>query len=270
MMWAHFALIIIFLWVVGYLLISLFFRRFAMCERFSDFLKKEDGNSLVENVIILPLIFLCIYFLILGSFIIHDKIVLDSAVERGAVYAAKCVADPNYAALSATAGTNEKSNEMGLSDVDGILFSNVGDNIHPYRYIKLTYADEIERYVAEETLEIVNKTKIPWREIKNDQVECSIKNYVVYQEVTVSAKATYPLPKLFGIIGLPTEFSYETSAREAVTDPDELIRNADLVVDIITYIDNKTGNHLSKLTNTLDKFKAKIKNSTFAKFLSME
>ncbi|MBR5762189.1 MAG: pilus assembly protein, partial [Lachnospiraceae bacterium] len=50
-----------------------------------NFIKKTEGNSLVENVIVLPLIFLCIYFIIIGAFFVHDKITLDAAVERGAV-----------------------------------------------------------------------------------------------------------------------------------------------------------------------------------------
>ena len=65
----------------------------------SNFIKKlksEEANSMVENVIILPLIFIILYAIILTCFIIHDRATLDGAAKRGALYAAHCISDPNY------------------------------------------------------------------------------------------------------------------------------------------------------------------------------
>lgn len=237
---------------------------------FYNFILKAEGNSLVENVIVLPLIFLCIYFIIIGAFFVHDKITLDAAVERGAVYAAKCVSDPNYAEISASVYNEEDGYTMSMANVSGANFSEVGKDIHPYRYVMFTYKSEIENAVRDYTYEIVSRTKIPWREVKPEFVKCTISNYVVYQEVSVSAKASYPIPKLFALIGLPTEIVYEASATESVTDPDELIRNADLIVDTIVKVDSMTGNHLKKITDALERFTAQIKNSTFAKFINLK
>lgn len=237
---------------------------------FYNFILKAEGNSLVENVIVLPLIFLCIYFIIIGAFFVHDKITLDAAVERGAVYAAKCVSDPNYAEISETIYNDEDGYSMEIKGAAGASFEGVGKDIHPYRYVMFTYKDEIQRLVSEGTFEAVKNTKIPWRELKPDSVKCEIKNYIVYQEVTVTAKASYPLPKLFSLIGLPEEIEYEASATESVTDPDELIRNADLIVDTIVKVDNMTGNHLKKITDALERFTAQIKNSALAKFINLK
>ena len=49
----------------------------------------------------------------------------------------------------------------------------------------------------------------------------------------------------------------------AVNDPDEFIRNADLVVDMIIQIDSKTGGHISnavgKVKGTIEKLTTKLK-----------
>ncbi|MBO4616651.1 MAG: pilus assembly protein [Lachnospiraceae bacterium] len=235
-----------------------------------NFIKKTEGNSLVENVIVLPLIFLCIYFIIIGAFFVHDKITLDAAVERGAVYAAKCVSDPNYAEIAATIYNDEDGYTMEIKGASGASFTGVGKDIHPYRYVMFTYKGQIEQLVRDHTYEAVKNTKIPWRELTPESVTCKIDNYVVYQEVTVTAKASYPIPKLFALIGLPTEIEYTASATESVTDPDELIRNADLIVDTIVKVDNMTGNHLKKITDALERFTAQIKNSTFARFINLK
>lgn len=42
-------------------------------------IKSEDANALIENVIVLPLIFIVIYALILMCFIIHDRSTVESA-----------------------------------------------------------------------------------------------------------------------------------------------------------------------------------------------
>lgn len=235
-----------------------------------NIIKNQKGNSLVENVIVLPLIFLCIFFIIIGSFFVHDKITLDAAVERGAVYAAKCVADPNYADIAQSIYNDEDGYTMEIKGASGASFAVVGQNIHPYRYIMFTYKGTIESLVRDHTYEAVDNTKIPWRDIAPDSVTCEIKNYVVYQEVKVTAKTSYPIPKLFSLIGLPTEITYEASATECVTDPDELIRNADLVVDTIVRVDGSTGGHLKKLKDTLERFAVQVKNSAFAKFINLK
>lgn len=47
--------------------------------------RSEKANTLLENVIILPLITIVIYFMILTSFVIHDYSTLD-AQQREALY----------------------------------------------------------------------------------------------------------------------------------------------------------------------------------------
>lgn len=207
-------------------------------------IKEENANSLVENVIILPLIFIIIFLMIMTCFVMHDRSTLDAAAKRGVIFAAHCISDPNYDSIRAKSGNQAGS--LDLSDgVNGFTFKGVGKNIQPYRYLKKT-TDGLKSKVESEINAIIKNTKIPWNEIDVDNIKFTQVNKMYYQDVTVEIKATYPLPKLFEAFGLPGELEYKAQSKMTVNDPDEFIRNADMAVDILTSIDDKYGNHVSK------------------------
>lgn len=228
------------------------------------------GNSLVENVIILPLVFILIYALIFLAFTMYDKVMIDSAVQRGAAYASKIIADPNYAAIVNDARSEDDILDTGIGDASAIRFDGVGNNVMPYRYISGSFKSYLEPLVKDETYSIIESMKIPWSRVDADDVSVTTKNYVVYQNVTVSAKVHFPINPLFTLVGFPDEFEYEAKTTVSVNDPDEFIRNADLIVDVIVDIDGKTGGHLEKVKKMMEEFTTKIKTSTFAKFINLE
>lgn len=216
-------------------------------------LKEEKANSLVENVVILPLIFIIIYAMILTCFVVHDRSTLEAAAKRGAIYASHCISDPNYSTILEKSGNQQGQLDTSIDIFDGNSFSfiGVGKNIQPYRYLTGS-SGNIDAIVRAEVESIVNETRIPWRTIEVDDIQFSKVNKLLYQDVTVTLKADYPIPKFFSAFGLDTDYEYSVSAKMTVNDPDEFIRNADMVVDLITDIDNKTGNHIS---NAVDKIK---------------
>ena len=242
-------------------------------------LKSEDANALVENIIILPIVFFVIFFMIIGSFIIHDKITLDAAVERGATYASKCIADPYYAKILKDYNTQAGVLDADYENTDIIKFvtkKKINDaysiGIQPYRYLFMSFTDNVQKDTTSEVDAILSLTGIPWRTQDVFDVKCDIKNYVIYQKVTVTAKTTYQLPVFFGVIGLPTEFDYSAEAVRTVNDPDEFVRNADLVVDFIADVAEKTGAEqpIQKVKKKLSVFKTKVADSKFIKFFKME
>lgn len=219
----------------------------------------ESGSSIVEYVIIFPFVIVVVYMLLFSCLVIHDRSTLDGAVSRGAIYAAHCISDPNYSDI---VHNSQGSGEIGELDLDYNLtsfsFSQIGKNIHVYGLLKGNADREIEQDVKDTVLKIVEKTRIPWKDIDIDSVNVSVTNKLYYKEVTVSAGATYPLPKLFGAFGLPTDFSYEVSATSLINDPDEFIRNADLVVDLIASVDQKTGGTIEKAIKKLEELSTKL------------
>lgn len=221
-------------------------------------LKSEDANSMVENVIILPLIFIVIYFMLLMSFVMHDRATLDAAAKRGTIFAAKCISDPNYASILQRSGHDAGDLDTSVAIFNANSFDGVGNNIEPYRYFAMDVS-EIENDTLTEVNGSINKTKLPWREIRSEDITVDINNYVIYQDVKVSITARYPLPAVFGAFGLPTDYVYTVEAMTAVNDPDEFIRNVDLIIDMVVMIDDKTGNHLSKLTSKISDMGTKLK-----------
>ena len=223
-------------------------------------IKEEKANSFVENVIVLPIVLFVIFALIVTCFIVHDKCTIEGAAKRGAIYAAHCVSDPNYNGILETSGNVKGELDMSIdvSNADAVKnlnFSGIGSSIHPYRYIFNSDASTIEANTESLVQEIIKKTKFPWRDPHTDSVDCTIKSYVIYQDISVDVKGTIPIPQLFKVIGLEENFKYDISAKMTVNDPDEFIRNSDMVVDTIIDIDNKTGGHVQK---AVDKFKDKV------------
>ena len=215
--------------------------------------KDEKANSMVENVIVLPIIIFIIFFIILMGFIIHDRSTLEAAAKRGTIYASHAICDPKYLDVLSKTGNDS-----------GTLDTSIADNIEPYRYLKFNYSD-LKGEVEEEIRNIIDKTRIPWRTLEVDAIQVTPVNKIYYQDVSVTIEATYPMPPAFESLGLPTEFSYDVYAKTTVNDPDEFIRNVDMVVDLIADIDAATGGNIAKVTDTISSLGDKI-----TKFLTIE
>lgn len=214
--------------------------------RFLKKIEDESAGVMVENVIVFPLVFVVIIFMIISAFLLYDRVVIETAARRGATYASHCVADPHYATLVGQSGDLDFS-----KSVESLNFSSVGKDIQPYRY--LSGGMSVQSVVETEVKKIINKSRINWVPQENVTVLCTQENKIIYQDVCVKVTSTYNLPGWLDWFGLETKYKIETEARLAAVDPDEFIRNADLVVDIITSIDDATGNHvngvLDKITN---------------------
>ena len=219
--------------------------------RFWKRIKDESAGVMVENVIVLPLVFVVIIFMIMSAFLVHDRVTIETAARRGATYAAHCIADPNYATLVGQSG------ELDFAkSVESISFSSVGDNIKAYRY--LTGGASVQDVVEAEVKKIVDKTRINWIPQDNITVTCSQENKIIYQDVCVKVTATYHLPGWIDWFGLESEYKVETAAKIAAVDPDEFIRNVDLVVDLITAVDDATGGHIGKALDSISSMASKL------------
>jgi len=213
-------------------------------------LRDEKASAMIENVIVLPVIFVVIYSFIMTAFLFHDRSTMEAAAQRGAIYASHCVSDPNYASIVGQYGALDVSESRNLN------FSSVGKNIKAYRYI--LGSGDIESLVEKEVKKIVENDRINWYPQDKIRVSVEKKNMFLYQDVTVTIRYVYEIPDAFGAFGLETEYEATASATVSTTDPDELIRNADLVVDLITAIDNATGNHISKALDKIGQLGDKV------------
>lgn len=219
--------------------------------RFWKRIKDESAGVMVENVIVLPLVFVIIIFMIISAFLVHDRVTIETAARRGAIYASHCIADPNYATLVGQSG------ELDFAKpVENISFSSVGKNVKAYRY--LTGGASVQGVVETEVNKIVSKSRINWIPQDSITVTCSQENKIIYQDICVSVASTYHLPGWIEWFGLESEYKVETEAKIAAVDPDEFIRNADLVVDLITEVDDATGGHIGKALDSISSMASKL------------
>ena len=192
---------------------------------------KTRGSATLEYVIVFPLVLLVIFALFFLGFVLHQRTVLDSAVSRGTVYAARLLSDPQYAGITATAG----------GDGDALDFStdtynfNTDFSIQPYRYILNYSGKSYQEKVKNKVMAMVSANSI-WGSASNVSVDYQYKNYVLYQQITITAEQTYHLPKLLALVGVDPEMKLKAQSVQAVTDSDEFIRNVDLSIDIIEQI----------------------------------
>lgn len=225
--------------------------------KLTGYLTNEKGNSLVENIIVLPLVFIIIIAMILFSFVMHDRATLEGAAIRGTIFAAHMISDPNYIDILSSSGAEYGQLDTNLEKTDQISFAAYGTNYHTYSIFGKN-TNSVKTQTQQMIKKTIDNTRIPWREIDIDSIKVEDQNNFFFHNVKVTISATYPLPDLFGNLGLPTELKYDVEATAAVNDADDFIRNADLVVDIIVRIDQATGNHISEAAKKIEQLASKL------------
>ena len=231
-------------------------------------IQKNEGTVLLEYIIVLPIILIILITFIMMCFVMHDRATLDGAAQRGSIYAAKCLSDPNYASILEKSGS--KAGTLDISpNVSKYSFSGIGKNIKPYRYLTGSNRTDVPALTEKEIKSIVEATRIPWRDIDIYDIHVSMSNKLYYQEVTVTLEVSYPLPAILEIIGVSKSIDYTVTSTNMVNDPDEFIRNADLVVDVIVSIDHKTGGNLSSLIEKADEMISNL-GDKLAKYVKVQ
>lgn len=220
-------------------------------------IKEDKANAVVENIVVLPIILMVLMLIIIMCFIMHDKSTVEGAAKRGAIYAAHCISNPNYAEILTQSGNTPGSLDVSVSN-GAFSFTGISKKINAYRYLRPGKTPGLEAKVNSEVLAIVEDTRIPWRDIDIVSIKFEQNNKIYYQDVKVTIDVSYPISPVFAVVGMDSVFDYSVSAIMTVNDPDEFIRNADLIVDLIVEIDNKTGNHLSNITDKISSLAAKV------------
>ena len=219
-------------------------------------IKDDRANAVVENVIVLPIVLITIILLIVMCFVVHDRSTVEGAAKRGAIYAAHCISNPNYAEILSQ--SNNSAGSLDVSVTNGAFtFTGISKKINAYRYLKSSTSG-LKGKVEKEVMAIVENTRIPWRNIDIVSVNFEQNNKVYYQDVKVTINVSYPISPVFAVVGMDSLYKYSVSAIMTVNDPDEFIRNADLIVDMIVEIDKRTGNKLSSIGDKIGSLAKKV------------
>lgn len=87
----------------------------------------------------------------------------------------------------------------------------------------------------------------------NLTVDCEIYNRVIYKEITVTASREITMPVDLSFIKFPKEILITVSSTAVVLNGDEFVRNMDLAVEFVTYLEQEYGLPFSKLGEWMDK-----------------
>ena len=79
-------------------------------------------------------------------------------------------------------------------------------------------------------------------------VKCRLANYVVYQEIIVTATREYRIPVNLSFINFPDTIRITVTSTAVVHNGDEFVRNMDIAAEFLTYCVEKLG-----LTGATDK-----------------
>lgn len=214
--------------------------------------KGECGEVVVEATIILPIAILCVILLLYISIFICQKAILQAALQTSVVYFKNTLTD-NF--VEQNDELTYSSEEDGVSAIGNKY--NTPEPLNPYEKYFL-----FNKKVSDEGFKDYFES-VAGNMLFKDNLELTIdySNYILFKEINVTAVQVVTFPIDFSIIGVGGEVNLSATARVAVVDHDELVRNIDFAIDI--FADTKIGeavkNITSKVTGLYEKLQEKLK-----------
>lgn len=213
----------------------------------SAFVEDEGGAAtIIEYTIVFPIVMAIICILIFTGFAMLDKATLESEVERTALYVSKTVADSNYGKITTRSATSNEIDSISIGDGD--------ITTDPYRYL---FGKSADTGAAQQTARAqIMKSQL----LHNDDVRVEVRvNQGIFNKVTVTATEGFEMPTFLKSLNMPNLLTIEVTATQYVNEPAEFIRNADLAIDIVEEVGEKTGitDKLHDLSSKITFFKDK-------------
>lgn len=174
--------------------------------------KSSKGSLTVEASLIFPIVILAIAIVIFIAFLLYQYIYIDAslnlAAERGVALRQN---------INADISTGRVSSEAYL---DKPLY---------YSPFSVEKRSKIESYLLDKT-NLFNMLT-PSR----SNIDVASTNYILYQSLVIKMDENYRLPagRIFELIGLNEGINRVTRAEVTVNEPEELIRNIDLIQQIL-------------------------------------
>lgn len=183
--------------------------------------KDEKGGAVVEATILFPIIIMIFAALVLLAMYLPTRGALQYATQFAATAIATEKSDTwqSYDENSGKYTKKSKLNNVYISVIKSVLSSD--------ETAKVTKIVE-----DKENTDIIS----PQGDLT---VEYKVVNYVIYKEIVVTATRNIPMPVNLSFVKFPTEIPITVTSTAVVQNGDELIRNVDLAVDFIEYLDSK-------------------------------
>lgn len=217
-------------------------------------LKTENGAaSVVENIIVLPVVFAVIMFIIYWGQLQYQKALLMSSAERSLIYVEQAATDYKYQDIAAIDLTNGASDISGI-DTDVLTKKDKIDR-QPYRYItglfKSADYTEIEEYVKN----YIEKKQIFF----DEEVSVDINETPgLYKKVTIKVSQSLPMPEILVNMGISKVFDYSYETTINISQPTEMIRNTDFILELLRPYLDALQNKITELANKINNIFSKI------------
>jgi Flp pilus assembly protein TadG len=210
----------------------------AAAKRWTSFQEDTRGYAVVEATILFPIIIMIFTGLVLLAMYLPTRMVLQQATQ----YTATALATEHSDTwLDYDSGRARYSWKRRLGAAENVYFKVISS-----MFSRQTKSDAVTSVETMESKSLVSRSgKL--------EVSCEVCNYIVYKEIAVTATRTIPVPVDLSFVRFPTEIPITVTSTAVVLDGDEFVRNMDMAADFITYLDQKYGLGLDKLSGVMDK-----------------
>lgn len=222
-------------------------------KRTEDRFRSELGAAqLVENIIVLPVVFAVILFIIYLGQMQYEKALISSVAERAIIWIEQASTDYQYKNLASLDLTN------GASDIESpdISSLNIDVNRQPYRYVagifKSNDYSDAEAYIKSY---IESKQIFPMGGISVEIKETGS----LYKKVYITIEQDLTAPEIIPGLNLPTVYHYSYTAMGNIVQPSEMIRNTDFVYELVEPYISKAEQKLSEVAKKINTVMDKIK-----------
>ena len=181
-----------------------------------------DGDAVVEAAILFPIMIMVFAALVLFAIYLPTR----AALQRATQYAA-------------TALSTEKSDTWLMFDERSLKYEWETDKDR-LEFVYTALFSGI-RDAESRSREIV--TEVEGRGLSSKlgdlTVTCSVSNWLIYTEITVTATREFTMPAGLSFIGFPETLPLTVTSTAVVQNGDEFIRNIDIATDFVEFIAKK-------------------------------
>jgi Flp pilus assembly protein TadG len=214
-------------------------------------IQNSDGFAVVEATFVFPIMFMVFFALMLLSFYLPQRAMLQRATQFAATAVATEMSDTwIYYDVNSQSYARYADHETlrnigsGKGGVYVTLFSSVFGNNSGNAEAIIRSLDERENLPMIANGELL--------------VECDLVNYVVYKEVVVTATRKITVPIDLSIIQFPRTIELVVTSKAVVQNGDEFIRSVDLAVDFVYWASDQLGINLDGIFSKLSEAGQKI------------
>lgn len=235
--------------------------------RIKGFMQDENGAMVATEALFLyPFTILVIFTMIYISLYMYQAVALQSFAQKIAVVAAREVAYPGYINMSTGGSDSGAVAVFGTNAIDWETTGNISMNsdagsvtIHPYRYLTtigsdspILDKDQRDRLEAA-AAQMVKDNSILVGNLE-DGVTVTASNWFVSQSVEVTISQSFPVLGFVQALGFEGN-TITAKATASANDPDEFVRNVDLVFYVADGIAKKLGINTTKVSEMIQKCK---------------